>query len=194
MKTTQSLRSGGVLVAMLAAAVAYAHGPQLKVDRTKVAAGESMTASGEGIASNGPIHLKLRGVLRDDDLGTTQGDEHGRFRMTLTVPADLAPGEYTLIASGKETATLRLTVTAAAESAQPAAGRAAQQAPIHPAGHAAAPGAEAREAQAAGGAGVEARDEPMPLGRSRNAGELVIVWATILMSAAIGTTLLVRRG
>ncbi len=38
------------------------------------------------------------------------GDEHGRFEKRITLPGDLQPGDYTLIAAGDKKATAKLEV------------------------------------------------------------------------------------
>lgn len=196
MKGTRILWAGGLTFFL--ATSTYAHGPQVKVDPGSLAAGNTITVRGQGITSKGSIHLRLQGILRDYDLGTATGDEHGRFEIQVPLPADLEPGEYTLIASGEKTATTRLTVTALPQEG-PAPGEGEEQtaagAPAggHREGGTMAHGEEGHEHAHGGEAGTaEARDEPMDLKRSASVMETVLAWAIVLVSAALGMIFLVR--
>jgi hypothetical protein len=166
-----------------AAGGAEAHGPSLKIDETSLAPGGTLTVRGEGLASNGEIQLTLRGILRDYSLGSVEGDEHGRFETRLTLPGDLEPGAYTLVAAGDRKATAKLTVTkpegsAGVESSEPA--------PTHV--HEPAQGGEIEAMQ-------HAAAEPMAVERSTRGAARALAWGATLASALLGVALwLQERG
>ncbi len=106
-------RLTALLTVVLATVIlVYAHGTSVKVDKASAAPGEPITVKGEGISSNGEIKLSLRG-MQDYSLGTTRGDEHGRFEQKVTLPADIHPGDYSLMAEGEKTASVKFKVIAA---------------------------------------------------------------------------------
>ena len=168
---------------------AFAHGTSLKVDKATAAPGETITLKGEGI-TGGEIKLTLSGV-QDYPLGTAKGDEHGRFEARVTLPADVRPGDYMVIAESGKRATAKLKVREGA----PAAAAAGQD-------HTALPPAS-REHQggmkgAGGMEGMEGMGEkhaeagPMEVQRPGGAGEAAARWGIILGSVALGV--LLRRG
>ena len=94
--------------------VVHVHGPLLRIDKKTVAVGDVITVNGEGLSDGSEVHLILQGIFQDFTVGVINAtDDHGRFEKQITLSTDLRPGEYTLVASGTETATTRLTITAA---------------------------------------------------------------------------------
>ncbi|MFQ5738170.1 MAG: hypothetical protein ACE5JX_04115 [Acidobacteriota bacterium] len=185
---------------------AYAHGPQVRIDKSTAAPGEVLTVSGEGITSNGEIRITLKGILQDYSLAVVQGDEHGRFEQTVVLPDELQPGSYTLLASGDQKATVKLRVgapsqagrgaVAASESEHSHAGREEQaEAADHHEDEGGHSGAEKAHEHSQGEEGHEEREAqagPMPIQRAQSGAEAVVSWGTVLLSAALGLGLLVR--
>lgn len=156
---------------------AFGHGTSLKIDKASAAPGEVITLKGEGISENGEIKLTLTGI-QDYSLGTAQGDEHGRFEKQITLPGDIRPGNYTLLAEGKGKASAKLRIVgAASQSAATQALPAASE--DHPSSM---PGMEMDQAQAG----------PMEVQRPRGATEMGLRWGIILASVILGLAL--RRG
>ncbi|TPW77672.1 beta strand repeat-containing protein [Schumannella soli] len=60
--------------------------------------GQSFTVSGSGFAPHAPITLGLYST--PTTLATVEADETGAFTQTLTVPADFAVGDHTVVATG----------------------------------------------------------------------------------------------
>jgi len=184
MKNVNSLV--GLVVFLTIASSAYGHGPSLKIDKTTAAPGEVITVKGEGITVNGEIKLALQGILQDYSLGSLQGDAHGRFEKELTLPSDLEPGSYTLVASGDNTATVKLEVKAGAkpETAHE------EEAPSEEveASHEGAEHAHGDEP----GVTSEARAEPMQIDKTTTAAERIFSWGTVVLSLVLGFGLLIR--
>ena len=155
----------------------FAHGTSLKIDKASAAPGEVITLKGEGISENGEIKLTLTGI-QDYSLGTAQGDEHGRFEKQITLPGDIRPGSYTLLAEGKGKASAKLRVVGA--TAQSGATQALPPASAdHPS---AMPGMEMEQAQAG----------PMEVQRPGGTAETALRWGIVLASVIFGLAL--RRG
>lgn len=168
-----------VAVALLFVAgsiTAFGHGTSLKIDKASAAPGEVITLKGEGISENGEIKLTLTGI-QDYSLGTAQGDEHGRFDKQITLPGDIRPGNYTLLAEGKGKASAKLRIVAGTSQSATQALPAASE--DHPSGM---PGMEMGHAQAG----------PMEVQRPRGATEITLRWGIILASVIAGLAL--RRG
>ena len=156
---------------------AFGHGTSLKIDKASAAPGEVITLKGEGISENGEIKLTLTGI-QDYSLGTAQGDEHGRFEKQITLPGDIRPGNYTLLAEGKGKASAKLRIIAT--TSQSAGTQALPPASAdHPS---AMPGMEMGHAQAG----------PMEVERPRGAAETALRWGIVLASVIFGLAL--RRG
>lgn len=165
---------------------AFAHGTSLKVDKATAAPGETITLKGEGL-TGGEIKLILSGV-QDYPLGGVKGDEHGRFEARVTLPADVRPGDYMVIAESGKRATAKLKVREGA----PAAAAAGQD-------HTALPPASREHQEGMKGmGGMEAMEEkhaeagPMEVQRPGGAGEAAARWGIILGSVVLG--FLLRRG
>ncbi len=164
------------------ASLAHAHGASVRIAETTAAPGDTIRVAGEGITENGEIQLSLQGILRDYLLGTAQGGDHGRFEVDLTLPEDLQPGEYTLIAAGDETATAKLTVRVASESESAHAERTEL---VH---------GDSRNAHGEqGGLRGEAHAGEMSIEGEKTTTERVVTWGFVLLSFAFGIGLLVRR-
>ena len=111
-------------------------------------------------------------------MGTAQGDEHGRFEKQITLPGDIRPGNYTLLAEGKGKASAKLRIVGGtSQSGTTQALPAASE--DHPSGM---PGMEMDHAQAG----------PMEVQRPRGATETALRWGIILASVIVGLAL--RRG
>lgn len=122
-----SLALAAALV-LLPVSAASAHGePVIAVEPTVVAAGGQITLAGTEMEPGEVFAITLEGLATSVPLGeatvTGEGEEAG-FTATFTIPADTAPGSYTVRAATEEgeSTSADLTVTAAAEtaSAEPA--------------------------------------------------------------------------
>ncbi len=176
----------GILV--LTAIGLQAHGALLTIDKEAAAPGEAITLNGEGLSDGGEVVLTLQGILQDYGLGVVEKtDEHGVFEHRVTLSTDLRAGEYTLVASGTETATAKLTII------EVVAAVAAPVAPLGPVGE------EAHEALA--GVGESAHDsaaeaaelasaEPMEIERSNRGLERTLAWGSVLFATIAGFGLL----
>ncbi|MEE9533692.1 MAG: hypothetical protein V3W06_04685 [Acidimicrobiia bacterium] len=178
----------GILV--LTAIGLQAHGALLTIDKEAAAPGEAITVNGEGLSDGGEVVLTLQGILQDYGLGVVEKtDEHGVFEHRVTLSTDLRAGEYTLVASGTETATAKLTIIEVV---------AAVAAPVAPVGVGPV-GEEAHEALA--GVGESAHDsaaeaaelasaEPMEIERSNRGLERTLAWGSVLLATIAGFGLL----
>ncbi len=93
--------AAGLLLALAAlpAAAQDAYPPAAPVcslTATSVPAGGTVTVTCDGFAPNTTVTATLNGVV----LGTAQVDAAGNLGASFTIPADLAPGQYTLRLSG----------------------------------------------------------------------------------------------
>ena len=155
----------------------FAHGTSLKIDKASAAPGEAITLKGEGISANGEIKLTLTGI-QDYALGTAQGDEHGRFEKQITLPGDIRPGSYTLLAEGTGKASAKIRIVSA--TTQSGVTQALPPASAdHPSGM---PGMEMEHAQPG----------PMEVQRPGGAAETGLRWGIVLASVIFGLAL--RRG
>ena len=165
------------LLVILGSFAAFGHGTSLKIDKTSAAPGEVITLKGEGISENGEIKLTLTGI-QDYQLGTAQGDEHGRFEKQITLPVDIRPGSYTLLAEGTGKASAKLRI-----AGSPMQGGTNQALPPasadHPSGM---PGMDMEHAQPG----------PMEVQRLGGATETALRWAIVVASLVVGLAL--RRG
>ena len=101
---------------------------QMRLSRSQVAAGESVTAAGDGFTPRSSVRLALSG----QDLQSATTDSNGSFVQDVTVPASTAPSTYQVTAAGSEpsggtrvlAATLTVTRASAARRAAPARGAA----------------------------------------------------------------------
>ncbi|KAM9862894.1 alkaline phosphatase family protein [Leucobacter sp. BZR 635] len=69
---------------------------ELTLSGTTVEAGKSITATGTGFAANEELKFELRSTPQQ--LGTVAADDTGAFSHALTIPADTAAGEHTVVA------------------------------------------------------------------------------------------------
>ncbi len=181
-----SLTVVGILV--LTAIGLQAHGAALTIDKETAAPGEAITLNGAGLSDGGEVALTLQGILQDYALGVVEKtDEHGVFEHQVTLSTDLRPGEYTLVASGTETATAKLTiievVAAVAAPVVPGVpvGEEAHEALADVGEHAHDSAAEAAELASA---------EPMEIERSNTGLERTLAWGSILFATIAGFGLL----
>lgn len=166
-----------VLILLLGAASipVFAHGTSLKVDKASAAPGEVMTLKGEGISENGEIKLTLTGI-KDYALGTAQGNEHGQFEKQITLPGDITPGNYTLLAEGKNKASAKLRIVAATPGTGSTQSELPPASADHPSGM---PGMEMEHAQPG----------PMEVQRPSGATELVLRWGIVVVFLMAGLAL-----
>ena len=161
-----------ILLIVVSAPSIFAHGTSLKLDKATAVPGQEIVLKGEGISSNGPIKIMLQGV-RDYELGSAEGDQHGRFEKQLTLPGDVAPGDYVVVAEGQNKATAKLRIVA---GTPPSSGEAK---PSLPAG--------SMEHEQGGMEGMNhAKAGPMEVERRRGTGETVARWGVILVSLILG--------
>lgn len=170
-----------LLVLLGVVSLAYAHGASVEIAEATAVPGDVISVSGEGVTANGEIQLTLQGILRDYSLGSARGGKHGRFETDVTLPEDLPPGEYTLIAAGDEKATVKLTVTLGAES-EMAHGEQAKE------DHGGSEDAHGKGGSPTG----EAHAEAMHIEREKTAAEWVFSLGVILLSSVLGVGLLMR--
>jgi hypothetical protein len=154
-----------------------AHGASVEVDRTIATAGQEITIRGEDITENGEVLLTLQGLRGDYSLGRVRGDDRGGFETTVTLPSGLSAGEYTLIASGDETATVNLTLQ------EPVANDGHGQ----PADH-----AEHGDPAHVHAASPHANPQPMVIERSTGVSH-TLAWGLTLVSGLLGVSLLFRE-
>ena len=181
----QSLIAAGLLFVLTDMGL-DAHGPVLRIDKQTAAPGDMITVSGEGLSDGGAVDLTLRGILQDYALGVIEKtDEHGRFERQVTLSTDLRPGEYTLVASGKETATTKLAIVEVAAAAASAPAEAADhEEPVGVGGH--DHGSEAEEVE-------HASAEPMDIERPKTGLERTVTWGSVLLAAIVGLGLLIWK-
>ncbi len=173
----------GILV--LTATGLQAHGALLTVDKEAAAPGEAITLNGEGLSDGGEVALTLRGILQDYALGVVEKtDEHGVFEHRVTLSTDLRPGEYTLVASGTETATAKLTII------EVVAAVAAPVAPVGEEAHEALAGVGESAHDSAAEAAELASAEPMEIERSNAGLERTLAWGSVLFATIAGFGLL----
>ena len=164
------------LLVLLGSVPVFSHGTSLKIDKDSASPGDVITLKGEGISENGEIKLTLTGI-QDYSLGTAQGDEHGRFEKQITLPGNIRPGNYTLLAEGKGKASAKLRIVGT--TSQSGATQVLPPASAdHPSGM---PGME-----------MHAQAGPMEVERPGGKGEAVLPWGIVLASLIFGFAL--RRG
>ena len=160
---------------VLNAASTFAHGTSLKLDKTTAVPGQELVLKGEGISSNGPIKIILQGV-KDYELGSAQGDQHGRFEKQVMLPGDVPTGDYLVIAEGQNKATAKLKIVA---GTPPASGTEKSTLP-----------AGSMEHEQGGMEGMDhAKAGPMEVERRSGNGETVARWGLILVSLILGLTI-----
>jgi hypothetical protein len=95
-----SVMSGKIPGAAAPAAVPAASGTMSSPSGavSSLAAGQSVTLTGSGYAANSTVDLYVYSTPRK--IGTVTTDAEGGFTVTVTVPADLAPGAHHLVAAG----------------------------------------------------------------------------------------------
>ena len=158
------------LLALAWPAVALAHGqPVIAVQPAIVAAGGTVTVTGSEVEPGEIFALTLQGLSGSIPLGqaTVKGEgEEAGFTATFTVPANSAPGSYTVRAATDEgeTASADLTVTASSDKAS--AGPAVVQ---------------------------KATSAPHLLDHTKSLGQLIGATAAAVVSGALGLWLVLRR-
>lgn len=105
-----------VLLLVLAPATAWAHGSglELTISPSDIAAGDTISVSGEGFLPGATVGLHLTGPNGDAHLGNVQTDDEGNFEQTVTIPGTVIPGLYLVRAQGDREASTELSVGAMA--------------------------------------------------------------------------------
>ena len=88
----------------------------LESNRSSVDAGGAIGLHGTEFGGDGTYTLRLLGALNEYDLGEAKSDSEGEFRLDITIPSDVRPGAYQVVAiaaDGDVSARLDLTVAAA---------------------------------------------------------------------------------
>ncbi|WP_022889337.1 endonuclease/exonuclease/phosphatase family protein [Agromyces italicus] len=87
--------------------------PAIELGARSVVAGATVAVSGSGFGPEAELRVELHST--PVVLGTATTDEAGAFRSTMTIPADTAPGEHSLVVIGADgtEVSAALTVTAA---------------------------------------------------------------------------------
>lgn len=155
----------------------------LEASATSVAVGGTLTLQGALFVPGEAHRLVLRGTLDDHELGTVTADADSTFTRELTIPTDVRPGNYRLVAvapDGDEVATLDLPVLEArpAESAPGEATPAAEGSP---------PPASSSSASSS-----EARADELSIERSRAGVEWGLIGLLIGLAGGLGAGLLRR--
>ena len=178
-----SLTVVGILV--LTAIGLQAHGASLTIDKEAAAPGEAVTLNGAGLSDGGEVVLTLQGILQDYALGVVEKtDDHGVFEHQVTLSTDLRPGEYTLVASGTETATAKLTII------EVVAAVAAPGAPVVEEAHEPLADVGEHAHDSAAEAAELASAEPLEIERSNTSLERTLAWGSVLFATIAGFGLL----
>ena len=149
----------------------------------QAAVGTELVINGRKMSKGASFRIELRGALRTFNFGRVPANDSGAFVMRVTLPADAAPGQYTVAAvaaDGDVSAQADLVISAAV----------ATQDMRHPEMHnmPAMAGMKGME----GTNGPHATAEPMEVDVATSAGE----WATIaliVIPSAIGGLLMLRH-
>jgi hypothetical protein len=157
-----------ILTAVAALVMSAAVHPEavLKSLKSAVEAGAEMDLRGEEFIGGEATTLVLRGPLSEYELQDVTPGDDGTFQIDLSIPANVRPGQYRLVAlasDGDAAASLDVTILVASASADM--------------------GDHAEDAGHEEMGGMDARAEEMPIERSR-AG---IEWGVIgLLIGAVG--------
>lgn len=155
-----------------------AHGDAtLESSAASVRVGEALALSGSLFVPGEAHRLVLRGTMSEYELGEVTAGSDSTFTRRLSIPADVRPGQYRLVAiapDGDEVATLDLPVLAAERSSG--------------SGAAAATGDETGSP-----AGTEARADEIEIQRSRAGLEWGVIGLVIGLAGGLGLGL-IRRG
>lgn len=114
----------GLLVVLAPAALAQEYGPangDLGVPAGNYGAGDAIELSGQGFLPDSEVLLALSANATGDsfDLGTAATDSAGALSTSVSIPAGLAPGEYTVSAVGVTPDGATLTLAGAVNVAAP---------------------------------------------------------------------------
>ncbi len=144
-----------------------AHGePELTVEPSTVAAGGEVTITGAEMEDGEVFALTLEGMFDTFDLGEVSVSGEG-FSVQVTIPAEAAPGLYTLQAVSREGESVNVEITVLASSAE-------QDGDV----------AAAADRPSA---------EPLALERTRTTGDWLFVGALILLGG-VGGFWLLKKG
>jgi hypothetical protein len=168
-------RTPALLTLVLAGAIGAAAHPEatLKSPVTTVAAGGTLPLLGEAFLPDQTVKLALQGAFNEYDLPEVQAGTDGKFSIELTVPENVRPGAYRLVAiadDGDVVGGLDITV-------QPAVAAAVDHAGMD-------------HGEASPGVATEARADDLPIERSRSGIEWGAIGLLIGLSAGYGLSLL----
>ncbi len=118
---TRAIMIGCIALLLAAAGMAGATGrggaaheeAVLRSSQSSVSAGASLELSGSDFTGSETYKLRLLGVLNEYDVGEVAADSAGTFTRQLTVPAEVPPGAYQIVAvasDGDVVARLDITV------------------------------------------------------------------------------------
>jgi len=91
----------------------------LKSSQSAVAAGGDLQLEGAEFSEGGTFSLVLLGALNEYTLEDVQANEDGAFTIGLSIPANVRPGQYQLVAyaaDGDRAATLDVLITAVSQA------------------------------------------------------------------------------
>lgn len=140
-----------------------------------VAAGDTLPLSGADFSPGVTYKLRLVGALREFELQDTEGAADGTIDVGVSIPRDVAPGVYQLVAlapDGDAVASLDLTIVE----------------PVVAQSEAANASGERRHAES----GQTARADEMPIERSRSGAEWGAIGLLIGLAGGLGVTMLRR--
>lgn len=117
------------LLLVLTAITTLAHGGglELTISSSDIAAGDTISVSGEGFSPGAAVALHLTGPNGDAKLGDVQTNDAGDFTQTVTIPGTVVPGLYLVRAQGDREASAELSVGAMAGMTEPASTAAAER-------------------------------------------------------------------
>ncbi len=121
MRNRLAALAAAALLSAFAVTPVLAHGnPEISVDRVAAAPGESLHVTGEEFEEDLELHLELIGVGGTTELADVTTDDSGAFSVTATIPADVRPGTYRIVAQGPdESASVDFEVLAGPAAAPP---------------------------------------------------------------------------
>lgn len=81
---------------------ASAHGESVKVVPSQAKPGDSVTITGQGFESGEEVGLSLSSARGRVALGHADVDKMGSFSVTVSIPSDVVPGSYQLVATTRD--------------------------------------------------------------------------------------------
>ncbi len=147
----------------------------LKSTQSSVEAGQALPLVGEKFDGGMTVNLVLLGALTEYTLGDVTADDAGTFTLDLSIPANVRPGQYQLIAladDGDRAAVMDVSILAAASDTS-------NEAPDGEGEHS----EDMRE-------GAGARTDEMPIERSTTGAGWGLIGLLIGLSGGVGVALL----